>query len=590
MTTPTPRKRSIPAKRYPANPITPHGAYYFLTGRKPMMTYRSYDDSMVFHLLGGMAIPDPVNSPESVRVKDLSGLIPPWAPIEQKGATQDGVTFVDALYDPIDCDMTVEVVGKTPQRTARIISDWIAAWDAKKPGELSFFDQYAGRWWAPVRWTRNPVDKLKGGNWTRQTFTWPFKSHDAFWRSYDNTDEFHFTYGDFDDEFDAHPDLTTDYTVAYSGGASDSFLEIRDRFSGLAAMIFGTGGKEVTWNPGSINDSRTAVVRRKGFTTTTDRQIAYIVLGSTPDWSFWDEAYNDIWLRLNNTGTPGQSGIRLRIQQFNIELSYFIAGVEHSIYNEIMPLWARPVAGETWALAAGVGEGLGSDRTYRIFRGSNGLSEVRTIKETGTASLMGPSNRSVGFGLEGGQGLIFEQRPGSVRRFYGGDNATQTQSGMLRRINMGDQPMWDRYTLVGPGTFYISAGPGSTDMVKFGPLERGQVVQLRTDPRKRGVVDLTSVQPSPQQLTWWQQAMKDFLSFASGNNSSPLQEEILSRYGVKPPQGNLYSLLEGRFAAPIPPKPVTGRPKAYNILVEVVDGDADTRVLASGTPLRRWPL
>ena len=31
-------------RRIPANPITPHGAYYLLNGKKPNMAYRSYDD------------------------------------------------------------------------------------------------------------------------------------------------------------------------------------------------------------------------------------------------------------------------------------------------------------------------------------------------------------------------------------------------------------------------------------------------------------------------------------------------------------------------------------------------------------------
>lgn len=593
----TPEKRPIPAKRYPTNPITPHGAYYMLHGTKPMMTYRSYDDTIVFNMLGGLAIPDLVNTPECVSVKDLSGLIPPWAPIEQKGATQDGVTFVDALYDPLDCDMTVEIAGKTPQRTARIVADWIAAWDAKKPGELSFFDHYAGRWWAPVRWTRNPVDKLKGGNFTRQTFTWPFKSHDAFWRSYDNTDEFHFTFEDFSDDFEDYDRLiesgdyesiSKDYDIAFVG-SGDSQMAVHDRREGLMATIFGRGHKEVKWEAGSTVEDRTEIARRKDTTTTTDRQIAFITIGTTPDWSFWDNAFNDIWLRMNNTGTPGTDGIRLRIGAFYIELSYFVGGVKTVIHSR--PLRSYPKHGETWGLAAGVGRGAGSDRIYKVLRGTRGVSEVMTVKEKGTDSLMDSSHRKMGFGMESGNSLgIFENRPATVGQFYGGDNATQTQRGMLRRVNVGDQPMWDRYTLFGPGNFYISAGPGSTDMVKFGYLESGQVVQIRTDPRHRAVVDLTSVQPTPQQLTQWQRAMKDLISFASGNNASPLEEEILSRFGVRPPQGNMYSLLEGRFAAPIPAKPAYGPPAVHNILIEVQDGDADTRVLVAGTPLRRWPL
>lgn len=571
---------AFPLKRYPANPITPHGAHYFLRNKKPNMTYRSHDGTIVFHLMGGMSIPDPVNAPESVRIKDLSGLIPPWQPIEQKGATQDGVTFVDALYDPIDGDMTVEVVGKTPQRTAALVRDWIAAWDARQPGELSFFDQHAGRWWAPVRWTRNPVDKLLGGNFTRQRFNWPFKSHDAFWRSYDNTDEFRFVYRDVEDDFN---DLAG-WTLQYYG-SGDGTIYVGPQRTGLLGAILGSGENEVKWDPGDSNDERRVVAQRTGFQSDTDYQVAFVKFGSIPNWGLWDEAYNDLWLRMENGGTPGQYGVRCRIQAFNVEVSAFVGGVEHELRNKIS--LRPPQPNETWCFIAGVS---GSARTFRVLRGTHGLSEVLTVVENGITSRLGSGYRGVGFGMESGQGLITEMKPASYLKFWGGDNASQAQSGVLRRINMGDQPMWDRYTLHGPGTFYIGAGPGSTDKVKYGPLERGQVVQLRADPRKRGVVDLTSVQPTPQELKWWQEAMKDFVSFASGNNASPLEEEILSQFGIKPPQGNMYSLLEGRFAKPIPPMPAAGQPQVHNILVEVVNGDADTRVVVAGTPLRRWPM
>ena len=565
-------------RRIPANPITPHGAYYFLSGKKPNMTYRSYDDAAVYNLMGGLAIPDRFTAPESIRLKSLSGLIAPWAQIEQKGATQDGTTFIDALYDPIDADMTVVATGKTPESTAQLIRDWIAAWDAKQPGELSFFDHDAGRWWASVRWTRNPVDKIRGGNFTVQEFTWPFKAEDAFWRTYDHTDEFRFRYGDLDEEFEN----LNNWTIAYTG-TGDGTVVAAPQFTGIIASIFGDGDWEANWQNGSGKQGRTAILQRTGLTTGSDSQISFMKLGSFPSWSIFDEAYNDIWLRMGG-GAPGLNGLRLRIQAFNIEISCFVNGVETTLRSRpIVP----PIPGETWAFMAGVDN---DPRKYRVLRGLNGLVPVATIKESGTTSLIGSGYRGMGFGMESGSGQYFELPPASVRRFWGGDNATQTQSGRLRRINVGDQPMWDRYTLYGPGTFYIAAGPGLTDMVKYGPLLPNQVVQIRSDPRKRGVVDLTAVPPSPQELKWWQGAMKDFVSFASGNNASPLAEELLSKFGIKPPQGNMYSLLDGRFAEPIPPKPVAGPVEDHEVLVEIVDGNADSRIVAAGTPLRRWPL
>lgn len=566
-------------RRIPSNPITPHGAYYLLSGKKPNMAYRSYDDSSVYHLMGGMAIPDPYVAPESIRLKSLSGLIAPWAQIEQKGATQDGTTFVDALYDPIDADMTVIATGKTPERTAQLVRDWIAAWDAKEPGELSFFDHNAGRWWASVRWTRNPVDKIRGGNFTVQEFTWPFKAEDAFWRSYDHTDEFRFAYTQLNEEFRN----LSNWTIAYTGTGTGTVVAA-PQFGGPLGSIFGGGDWEARWSNGSSKQGRTATLQRTNFKTGSDSQIAFIKLGSFPSWSPFDESYNDIWLRMGGT-TPGKNGLRLRIQRFSIEVSYFVNGVETTLRNKLI---LSPAPGETWGFMAGVDN---DPRTYRVLRGSDvGLIPILTFKEPGTGSLLGSAYRGMGFGMESGTGGLIELPPASVRRFWGGDNSTQTQSGTLSRVNVGDQPMWDRYTLYGPGMFYIGAGPGSTDMVQYGPLLPNQIVQIRSDPRKRGVVDLTAVPPSPQELKWWQQAIKDFVSFASGNNASPLEEELLSKFGIKPPQGNMYSLLEGRFAEPIPPKPVAGPIQEHKVLVEIVDGNADSRIVAAGTPLRRWPL
>jgi hypothetical protein len=766
------------------------------------MVYRSFDDSMVFYLMGGMSIPDKVNAPESVQLKDMSGLIPPWAPIEQKGATQDGVTFVDALYDPIDADMTVEVIGKTPERTAQVLRDWIAAWDAKKPGELSFFDQYAGRWWASVRWTRNPVDKLLGRKFTRQQFNWPFKSADAFWRSYDNTDTFVFTYEDFVEDFagDNPTDLGANWPLRY-GGTGSGFLRIVDGeaswkddedsifFTGTRRVVNGpfvgyntpTNAQAVytligttpeftvgagaandiwlrmgrnpdgTWNgngvrgrigwgytqisvfnnfvetelernfelwppirgerfvfdveegsrrfalrrrnrlgvftviattdtdnlsmmdanhrgvgfgmqagaavltqatPGEIGSvytedangnifeldafkteyptslgplwpqfytgdgtpsdaycrsrggeatwiensgTRTQDVvagpyREGGVTaeTTTDNQVVVMEYGSFQEWSLPRGAANDLWARMgrNPDGTWNGYGIRLRMENNICKLSYFIDFDQTEMTSKVIVI--PPLPGEKWKLVAGY---QGNPRMFRFFRGEGkSWTKILDHKEVGTGSAIGAAYRGLGFGMQAGAALITQATPARIRRVTGGDHNEVTQSGKLTRINMGDQDMWDRYTLYGPGTFNIAAGPELEDMVSYGPLLSGQVVQLRADPRKRSVVDLTSVPSSPQELAIWQEARNDYLSFAGGNNTTPLEQASESVLGVKPPQGNMYSLLKGRFAQPVPAMPTAAAPRTYSVKVEIVGGDADSRIIAAGTPLRRWPL
>ena len=86
---------------YPAGELTPHGWWHLTNGTRPTMRLRAYDGSVDFYLLGPYAPPfhDPT-MPEAVALKSLKGLIPPWQHITQKGATQDGITHVDALLDP----------------------------------------------------------------------------------------------------------------------------------------------------------------------------------------------------------------------------------------------------------------------------------------------------------------------------------------------------------------------------------------------------------------------------------------------------------------------------------------------------------
>lgn len=127
-------------------------------------------------------------------------------------------------------------------------------------------------------------------------------------------------------------------------------------------------------------------------------------------------------------------------------------------------------------------------------------------------------------------------------------------------------------------------------MVEFGPLLPNQIMQIRTDPRKYGVRDLTVIPASPQELNIFQKALQDFVSFATGNNVPPLLEAIQSAFGIAPPQGNPYSLLKGRFSRPVPAKSPGAPVQPYYVKVEIDDGDASSMVLASGTPLRRYPL
>jgi hypothetical protein len=172
----------------------------------------------------------------------------------------------------------------------------------------------------------------------------------------------------------------------------------------------------------------------------------------------------------------------------------------------------------------------------------------------------------------------------SVSTFQGSNN-----SGYVTLANIGDQPGWPRYLCYGPGTFTFSDGPDTSRVISFGPLATNQIVLLTTLPRLRSVIDL-SVLPSPTQtLTLFQELLAGLISFATINNVPPLLQQFESLFGILPPQGVLYSLLDGRFTTPLPAKIEGVNPETNYIPVSISGGDGNSKIVAALTPFRRWP-
>jgi hypothetical protein len=578
-------------KRYPNNPtgITPHGAYHLLADHIPTVKYRSYDQTIVFAMYGGEAIYDPT-TPESVQITDLKGLVPPWESITQRGATQDGATYIDSLYNPIEADLTVRIRGRDGSHTRQVLRDWIAAWDAKQPGTLSWFSHYLGYWWAPVQLSKAPVDKLTGGNNLPQSMIWPAIAYTAFWQSYDCVDSFAFTYSSTagsDNFTTTTTEGITGWTTTYSalGGwfkeSAQAALTVLD-----IPISTPSGGGMVSW----VNDPDNAiggggvdaVAINSTYISDSDDQVVSMRLGSIPTWFVYGSAYNDLWFRCPPPGmvAPGVTGMRLRIGSGTLILSYFIDSVETVLRQTFLVI--PPLPGEIWSVIC-------SDYTFTIQRGIIvGQSTVVTVVDGAQGSPKGAGYRAAGFGMH----VSLDTTPAGVLEWTAGDNTAVTQSGNITMVNAGDQPMYPRYTLYGPGIFTIQDGPNNAgNNVTMGPLLPNQIVQLRTDPRKRGVTDLTSQPASPQALKLWQVALDDFLSFALGNNAAPLIAAIESEFGVTAPQGNIYSLLDGRFSdnSGIPARPVAGPMTAYEIPVSISGGNANSRIVAAATPLRRFP-
>ena len=51
-----------------------------------------------------------------------------------------------------------------------------------------------------------------------------------------------------------------------------------------------------------------------------------------------------------------------------------------------------------------------------------------------------------------------------------------------------------------------------------------------------------------------------------------------------------YSLLDGRFTQPLPPRTASGLVTERHIAVKVTGGDANTKLVSYVTPRRRWPF
>ena len=191
--------------------------------------------------------------------------------------------------------------------------------------------------------------------------------------------------------------------------------------------------------------------------------------------------------------------------------------------------------------------------------------------------------------MRAGAALITQATPAIVRKIAAGDNSTVTQSGFCPLTNIGSQDAWPRFLVYGPGSFEFANGPGSTEMIKFGPLLDGQVALITTQPRLRSVVDVTPNSLPGQVLTGGQQFLQTLVNLVTFNRVPPLLSWFESLFGIRPPQGPLYSLLEGRFTRPIPGCPTPDDAVTSQIAVRMVNGNANTKIVAAVTPLRRWP-
>lgn len=568
--------------RFPRSPVTPHGAYYFLDGTHPRIRLKSPDRSVVFELMGGGAIPDRIIAPESVQLaKSPKGMVAAWKFIDQQGANEDGVTFLDAVNDAAEVTLPVRVIARDGAHLREVVRALLGSIDKKKTSELSWFTHELGYWWADVRHSRPPVDGYEiSGQRRSTTFDLHLRIDGGSWRSFDQVDEYRLPFDSVVDNFD------TDYVEDKNLGPMWPLF-----FQGPGGGYPYTSRGAARWRDDPtrtfFTQSRVFVAGPyRDFVTESDNQVIDMVFASMLEIG----ASQDIWGRMGRTssGLWNGYGVRARISGTYIEVAAFNNFQKTVIAGGQSRVPIPPLPDTRYRLECG---GLDKDGNFnpRIFRLKRGGSTVFTAKDAAGVSALGASFRGIGWGGQAAGALITQGTPASIKKVSAGDLTSSAPAGQLIRINVGDQDMWDRYTLYGPGTFEIASGPGSSQMVKVGPLLPNQIVRLNTDGQKRRIVDLTSVPPTANELIEYRQALAELESYAPIKNIGPTLAANASEFGVTPPQGNMHRLIDGWFTHPVPAKS-PGRPVEQHVVAcKITGGNADSRIIAAGTPKRKYP-
>lgn len=555
---------------YPPGPISRYGRQLLDELVDPQITIVSPDEDHIFYLSGPLA-PLPGCQNGVVLSKGIRGLHPMFNHLDYKGARQPGVTWADTVYDPAEIDLDIEFSGTTTSGLRQVVRDWMASWDPKRQCTMSWFTPEAGEWWCHPRLFKAPPDVItqSPGRHRRLPMTWTIRNDDAFWRSVDSVGSFKFGFEDVGDEFtradnSASNGLGSNWTQTYTYPTSNGSL-------GIASNAAGWYEQGVTAN----------YCKAKHVSTSdTDFQVITIKLAGFYEFPFPSTGYIDI---LGRMSADGNSYIRFRLSPITLSVSVYKDGSEVWTYGR--PLLISPLWTETFTMI--VGTSASTPSQIRILR--DGF-DIFTVTEPGYA-YRGASYRGWGFAVGVGGGVISQLRPASVDWWHAGDNATVTQSGFIPFTNRGTEDVDPIYLCYGPGTFYIGNGSGSTgaaNMISFGPLNAGQIAMVDTNPRRKGVIDISPGQAAAS-TSLQQQFIDALVSLAFNQNFTPLLNLYKSALGVLPAQGPLYSKLNGRFTRPISGHVDGTALVTEQVAVRVVGGNADTKIVGAITPLRRWP-
>lgn len=558
---------------YPPGQVTVLGEQLAREHVDPMLSFSSLDRRFTFHFAGALA-PWP-RQQDGVVLVEITPPAPGFKQLKSKAARQHGVTRNATVFSENEIHLVLKAFGMSPERLGQVVSDFQAMWNARKLVRFEWLTFDKGLWWCDCYLSKSWEDRLQGSprRHKQQVITHVIENPRSFWQSVDSMSEpFVIDYDDFTDTF------TTNYSsgagpnwpLRYDGPGS-GYLYVQDgdlRWRDDPDHMFATQWRQCIFGP------------YKGFETDTDNQVISTVIDTPPEWSLPTSGKVYLGGRMNRN--PDDSwkgdGVFAEIGATDVQVVRYNNFVRTPMWQ--VPIFPPPFWGEKWKFLPGQD---GSPRKFTVMRGD---SVVLSRTESGTGSVISPAHRGVGGGMYAGAALFTQATPPYVRKIAGGDNNTIAQTGFLTLSNVGSEDAWPTIIFRGPGTVGIGNGPGSSDMITFGPLNDGQEVLISTHPRYRNIVDLTTTGT----LTAAQrQQVEDMARRVAVGQVPPLLSWYESVFGVLPPQGNLYEQLEGRFDRPIPGVDQPSDAVTSKIAVSITGGNANSRVLASVTPMRQWP-
>lgn len=563
---------------YPPGPITPLGATLLLNGIDAHLWFTDNTGYSQYYLDGPASPLAPgLVGQDGIIVKSHKGLLTgsSFKHLDLQAATQDGVTWTDTVYDAGKIYLKLEAHAATPQGVQAVVDEWIGAWNPTLLHTLEYITLDGGYWYSQARLDQVWQDEIKQS--PRRYFYMPLthvcRLDNAFWNTIPSISTFGLSYESFGDTFStAHStNLGSNWTPMYS--------------SGHTGFNFVAANGTVQWAD-SGNTAQTAVNLYNAESTDTDYQVISITLageqfqneGITFD-LHGGKAANQIWGRLDSSG----NGICCEFNYTTVKVSRYNSHTPTLMW--VQPLIIPPRRNEKWTLVCGA-KLNDNPRSYAVYRGN---LKILQFSEVGTGSVLGSGHRGTGFGLVTAAGSLGfgEAIPLWVSDFKAADHVGATESGQVQLSNCGTQPGYPEFLFYGPGTLSFGDGPGSSNMVTFGPLKDGQIALITTLPRLRGVVDLSPGAPTQAVPT---KEIQQLFTLAFNGNTPPLVNWLENQFGIMPEQTtNLYSLLNGEYKTPLPGVSVPHLATAQQIPVSISGGSASSRVVARLVPQRTAP-